>query len=210
LLAPDRALLNALESGDLRLERPSIIQGVNHHTLAFTQCGKTCRLFLNFNTALPTAVELVTDYPHHMFWSVWGDTTTRVYYSIWMIEPGGIRYPRQFDVMRDGKPYESMTITKLTINPLLTAEQFNIPPETREAFGKSKITMYDLPLGWRGRSQPQELAKDVVKIPAGFDVALVRQSQLAPSIRLAPLRPNLVGPPSVRGLQQRGLRKTAG
>lgn len=145
-----------------------------------------------------------------MFWSVWGDTTTRVYYSIWMIEPGGIRYPRQFDVMRDGKPYESMTITKLTINPLLTAEQFNIPPETREAFGKSKITMYDLPLGWRGRSQPQELAKDVVKIPAGFDVALVRQSQLAPSIRLAPLRPNLVGPPSVRGLQQRGLRKTAG
>ena len=176
LLSPDRVLVTALDSGDLRLESDAIVQGVNNHILAFTQNGKPYRLFLNANTALPTAVELTADYPHNMFWSVWGDTATRVYYSTWMLEPGGILYPRQFDVMRLGMPYQSITITRLTINPVLTAGQFNIPAETREAFAKNKVAIDYLPLGWRARGTPQELAKEVVMIPAGWNVTLVRQS----------------------------------
>ncbi len=175
VLAPERALLNAIEASDLRREKDEVLQGVNQHVLVFTWQGKPFRIFLNANTALPTGAETVSDYPYHMFWGLWGDTATRVYYSTWMIEIGGVRYPRQFDVVRQGMPFQSVTVTKLEINPAPAAEQFNITPEIKGAFGKNKIAIDDLPLGWRGRGQPQEIAKDAVIIPAGWNVALVRQ-----------------------------------
>lgn len=191
-LMPERVLLNALAAADLRLEKSATLQGVNQHVVAFTHQGKTFRVFLNINTVLPTAAEIVSDFPDHMFWQLWGDTTTRVAYSTWVIETGGIRYPHQFDFTRQELPYQSLTITKLTINPALTAEQFNIPTDVIEAFGKSRVAINDLPLGWRGRGQAAELASGVVKIPAGWDVAMVRQSDGVVIIE-APISPGYSG-----------------
>ncbi len=175
-LTPERALLHALQASDLRLEKNVTMQGVNHHVLSCGWQGKTLRLFLNAHTALPTAAELVSEHPYDLFWGIWGEVTTRVYFSTWMIEAGGIRYPRQFDVERHGLPWKSITITQLVMNPPVAADSFDVPLEIREAFGKNKIAIDDLPLAWRGKEPATELAKDIVKIPAGWDVALVRQS----------------------------------
>lgn len=68
-----------------------------------------------------------------------------------------------------------MTITQLTTNPPAAADSFSIPAEIREAFTKNKLAINELPLGWRGREPASELAPNIVKIPAGWDVALVRQ-----------------------------------
>lgn len=95
-LMPEHALLHALEAQDLREESGTTLQGVKQTVLACTWQGRILRLFLNAHTTLPTAAELVSDHPFHMFWSVWGEVATRVYYSTWMIETGGLRYPRQF------------------------------------------------------------------------------------------------------------------
>ncbi|MEW6208811.1 MAG: hypothetical protein AB1631_10620 [Acidobacteriota bacterium] len=174
-LAPERALLLALAASDLRREADTVIQNVPHHTLAFTWQQKPVRLLLNANTALPTAVEVTSSHPFDMFWGVWGDVTKRVYYSLWSMEAGGIRYPRQWDEERAQMPYRSFTVTRLKLNAPISDEAFAIPDNVKEAFEKSRMAIEDLPLGWRARGEAREIAKDIVKIPAGWDTAIVRQ-----------------------------------
>jgi hypothetical protein len=174
-LSPERALIAALDSADLRLETDSMIQDVSNHIVAFSLKGHPARLFLNADTALPTAVEIISDHPFDLFWHVWGDATTRIYFSLWTLEPGGIRYPRQWDVERARMPFKTITITKLALNVPIDEKAFAIPEDVGRAYEKNKTAIEDLPLGWRGRGKVQEIAADVVKIPAGWDVAIVRQ-----------------------------------
>ncbi len=175
-LAPERALLIALAAADLRRESDTVIQDVPHHVLAFTFQQKPMRLLLNSNTSLPSAVEMTSDHPFDMFWGLWGDVTTRIYYSLWAYESNGIHYPRQWDEERARLPYRSFTVTRLKLNAPVSEEAFAIPDNVKEAFGKSKMVIEDLPLGWRGRGEAKEIAKDVVRIPAGWDTTIVRQS----------------------------------
>lgn len=174
-LLPDRALLTGLNAKDLTVENQMVLQNVNQNVVCFSSRGKKFRIYLNSNTGLPTASELLTDYPYDVFWSIWGDTPTRVYYSTWNIEPTGIRYCRQFDVVRKDMPYQSMIVTKIDFSPEIAAEQFTIPDQIKDLYNKAKSPINDLPLGWRSRGKPVELAANVIKIPAGWDVALVRQ-----------------------------------
>ncbi len=174
-LAPERILFTALNAADLRAETSLTLQDVPHHVLAFTAQGKPHKLFLNAHTGLPTAAEQVSAHPYGMF-SVWGDVTTRIYFSTWMLEAGGLHYPRQWDVQRNGMPYQSLTITQLTINPAIPADSFTIPTNIKDAYAKFQQKWDDLPLGFRGRGQIAELAEGVVRIPGSWDVTLVRQT----------------------------------
>ncbi|HEY7546120.1 MAG TPA: hypothetical protein VID27_14610, partial [Blastocatellia bacterium] len=175
VLAPERVLLVALAAADLHAEADTVIQDVPHHAVAFTWKGNPVRLLLNANTKLPTAVEIVSDHPLDMFWGLWGDLTTRIYYSLWTLEAGGIHYPRQWDEERAHLPYRSFTITKLKLNAPVSDEAFAIPDIVKEAFEKSRMAIEDLPLGWRARGQAGELAKEIVRIPGGWDTTIVRQ-----------------------------------
>ncbi len=136
-LAPDRALLLALAAADLRLEADTVIQNVPHRVVAFTWQRKPMRLLLNANTSLPSAVEMTSDHPLDMFWGLWGDLTTRIYYSLWAFESGGIHYPRQWDEERARLPYRSFTVTRLKLNAPVSDEAFAIPDNIKEAFEKS-------------------------------------------------------------------------
>jgi hypothetical protein len=108
--------------------------------------------------------------------SIWGDVTTRVYFSTWMLEAGGVRYPHQVDVERNGQPYRTTTITKLTLNAPVPQGSFDIPANVQEAFKKSQARFGDIKLGSRARRPAAEIARDVVNIPGPWDVALIRQS----------------------------------
>lgn len=105
------------------------------------------------------------------FWSIWGDVTTRVYYSFWWLQ-NGIHYPLQADIFRNGLPDQTVTITKVEFNPSLAADTFAIAPETRTAFAaRAKKTVEDRAPG----AASSELAPGIVFIPGAWNTTLVRQ-----------------------------------
>lgn len=175
-LGPERVLLGALDASDLHVERDTVMQGQPHHVVAFTWRQAPAHIYLNAYTHLPTAVELVRAYPYDLFWSVWGEVTTRTYFSIWTLEAGGLRLPHQWDIERNGLPYQTTTITALELNPKLDAGAFAIPADVKKAFDtRGKRLVADIPLGLPGQ-QPKELAKDVAQIAGFWNVALIRQT----------------------------------
>jgi hypothetical protein len=174
-LSPERVLLTAIEARDLHIENDSLMQGVAQHVVGFTWRDAAVRVYLSAQTEMPTAIEYVRSYLGSIFWSVWGDVKTRVYLSLWNLEPGGLRYPCQWNVERNGTPYQEFTITSLRIDPPLDEKAFSISAEIHRAYEtNSRQTINDLPLG-RPDSPPMEMAPGVVMIPGRWNVTLVRQ-----------------------------------
>lgn len=171
-LSPERVLLNGLAANDLHRLPDLTLQSVPHHEVEFSWHDSPVRIFLNAETHLPTAVEWVTAYPFGMFWSVWGDVTTRVYYSLWWLQDG-FHYPLQKDVVRDGLPDFTETITKVEFDPALAADTFSISPEIREQFrAKPSRTVDQRTPGFEKAS---ELAPGVLFIAGSWNTTLVRQ-----------------------------------
>lgn len=171
-LSPERVMITALASPDLHRLPDLVLQSVPHQAVEFSWQGSPVRVYLNAETHLPTAVERVSAYPFGIFWSIWGDVTTRIYYSFWWLQ-NGIHYPLQADVVRNGLPDHTLTISKLEFNPSLTAADFDISPETRAAFAATAKTTADdrAPNG----TKLTELAPGVVLIPGAWNTTLIRQ-----------------------------------
>jgi hypothetical protein len=175
-LSPERVLLTALDSKDLRLERDIPLQGSTQHVVAFSWRDATVRIYINAQTEMPTAIELVRAYPGSIFWGIWGDVQTRIYLSLWTLEAGGIRYPRQWDVERNNTPYQTFTVTSLALYPKLNADLFAIPIEVSKAYeAGARRTINDIPLGLPN-NPAVETAPGIVQIPGRWNVTLVRQS----------------------------------
>lgn len=171
-LSPERVLLEGLETPDLKRLPDLILQDVPHHQVEFTQNGTPVRVLLNAETHLPTAVEWVKAYPYGIFWSIWGDVTTRAYYSLWWLQDG-FHYPLQMDVFRNGLPDRTTTITKIEFNPNVPPDAFSISAASREAFlERGKITADERPLGSR---PPLEPAPGIVIIPGAWNTTIIRQ-----------------------------------
>lgn len=174
-LGPERVLFTALAAADLRAEADTVLQSIPHHVVDFTWKSRPVRLFLNSYTALPTAVEWKSTYQSNMFWSTWGDVTTRLYYSLWWLCPGGIHYPLQWDFFRNEMPDRVLTITEVKLNGEFPDDSFAISPEEKAAFAKRSVTYDDTALG-NPKRPAVELVKDVVHIPGSWNVTLVRQA----------------------------------
>ncbi|HEY6304835.1 MAG TPA: hypothetical protein VI488_00070 [Candidatus Angelobacter sp.] len=173
-LSPERVMLKGLASGDLRRLPDLILQSVPHQAVQFTWAGSPVRIYLNADTHLPTAVEWESAFPFATFWSIWGDVTTRVYYSFWWLQ-NGIHYPLQADVVRNRLPDRTVTITKLDFNQELAPADFAISNETRAAFAaRAKQTLGDRALGIPGQPA-SEPAPGIVFIPGPWNTTLVRQ-----------------------------------
>lgn len=174
-LSAERVMLTALEAKDLRVEADTGLQGSTQHVVAFSWRDGLARLYLNVRTGMPTAIEVERSYPGSFFWGPWGDVKTRVHLSLWTLEAGGIRYPRQWDIERNGTPYQSFTVTSLTLNPQFDANSFSISPEVKKAYeSTSSRTIEDTPLG-QPNKPAVEIAPGVVQIPGPWNVTLVRQ-----------------------------------
>lgn len=174
-LAPERILLTALESSDLRLDKNVLMQGVQQRVLKFTWGKTPVAIYLNANTNLPTAVDTLSAAPYEHYWTVWGDFTTRTYYSLWTMGQNGIHYPQQWDVEKNNYAFESFTVTDLKFNEPAADDLFKISDDIKKAFTSRPLTKIDdLPLGLPN-SQVAEIASGIVKIPGRWDMAYVRQ-----------------------------------
>jgi hypothetical protein len=173
-MAPERVLLNGLAAADLKRLPDLKLQDVPHQCVQFTSKGIPVRVFLNAETHLPTAVEWVSAYPYGIFWSIWGDVNTRVYYSLWWLQ-NGMHYPLQLDVFRNNLPDRSATIRKIEFNAAVPPETFSISPAVRNAFAAhTRVTADDRALGSTSRPV-QEPAPGIVIIPGAWNTTIVRQ-----------------------------------
>ena len=174
MLAPERLLINALEASGLRGEPDVTLQNVPHHVLSFRWDNTPARLFLNQHTGLPTALEITRPYAYD-YLSVWGDVTTRIYYSFWTLKEGGIRYPLQWNIEQNGMPSRELFLTKVEFNASLAPDSFTIPDEVKAAYRRRlEAQGQDLRLG-RPDQPIREIVGGVVQIPGNFNTAIIRQ-----------------------------------
>lgn len=174
MLAPESLLITALEASDLRVEADVILQSVPHHVVSFRWANIPARVYLNKNTGLPTCVELTRPYAYD-YLSVWGDVTTRIYYSFWTLKEGGIHYPLQYNIEQNGMPSREMFITKVDINAPLSVDSFDIPDEVKAAFKRGLSAQgRDIRLG-RPDRPILEVASGIAQIPGNFNTAIIRQ-----------------------------------
>jgi len=172
-LSPERILFTALESADLHRSPDIVLHSVPQNVVQFTWNKIPATIFLNADTHLPTAVEWIRAYPYQLFWSIWGDVTTRVYYSFWWLAPGDIHYPLQLDIERNGLPDQKITTTELKINEPVAGDFFDIPADVQTAFkSRPARTADERPLAVTNAQEP---AKGIVLIPGAWNTTIVKQ-----------------------------------
>lgn len=179
-MTPERILLLAADASDLRAEADTTYHEVPHRVVTFgwkpnaNGAAVPVRVFLNAWTKLPSAVEWRRALPYDNFWRVWGDFPQRLVYTAWSLQPGGIRYPVQWDLERDGKPYHMRTLYKVELNPALPAELFTISEDVRKAFEQRKPMM----LAGPALGKPQPIIQghdDIVQFVGAWNSAIIRQ-----------------------------------
>jgi hypothetical protein len=174
-LAPERVVTAALDARDLAADDDADIQGARHHVVTWRWKGAPVRLYLSASSGLPSAVEVVRPFVFNTYFGPWGDVRTRVTYTNWQLEPGGLRYPHQWDDERNGLPYRAFVVTKLDLAPEVPAGAFTIPEGVKTAFqAGAKNTTEMIPLG-RPDRKPEEIAPGVYFVPGWWNVTFVRQ-----------------------------------
>ncbi|WP_439879612.1 hypothetical protein ACSX1A_10525 [Pontibacter sp. MBLB2868] len=175
--APEQVLLGAGRAADLHVLRDTVLQGVPHKGIGFTVHDQEVRLFLNVHTYLPTLLQMKRTYPHDLMWAVWGKVRNDMFFSFWSLTAEGILYPLQYNLYRNGQPYQELTIISLELNKEITEETIHIPGAVKKAFAVQPIQRLDeLPLG-RPDQQLQEIVPGVLLIPGFWNVALIKQDK---------------------------------
>ena len=171
-LSPERLLLTARDAKDLRVLPDEIQQRVSQQVLSFSWQDARCRLLLNHWTHLPTMLETVRR--DRLWGSIWGDVTTRSWFSFWTLEKGGLMYPRQTSVELNGQPSSDRTVQVLTVDGPIDEAKFAIPEEVRSAprpaaaapaFSAARVD----------ETKVTPITDWILQVPGGFNVAFVRQ-----------------------------------
>ncbi len=169
-LAPERVLFLAQSAADVATAANVERQGVVQRVITFGWRGRHVRILINAHDDLPTAIEVIR--PDE--WGVWGNVTDAMYYSLWTLLPGGIRYPLQYDRTWNGVTLSSTTIVQLTPNTTIDPASFAIPADVKAAFAalpESRATTARLDIEHRRI----EVAPGVVQYGGSWNVEVVQQ-----------------------------------
>jgi hypothetical protein len=177
LLSPERVLLTGLNAANLHLETDTKLHGIVHRVIAFDLDGAQVRVYLNSNAFLPTAVETSGPAAYSGYWNYLGDVTMRTWYSSWALQKGGIHYPMQWNIERNGLPDRMLVISRLIFDEAFDEAGLAIPDDVRaQAPARARSgDLESLPLGSPNRPA-FEIVPGVVFIPGSWNVTLVKQS----------------------------------
>ncbi|HET9369999.1 MAG TPA: hypothetical protein VFO19_07115 [Vicinamibacterales bacterium] len=170
-LGPERLLLTAHAAADLRRGASTTLQGVPHDAVTFSWRGRRVTLHLNAWTHLPTLLEIVR--PDRL--QIWGDVTTKRWYSYWTLERGGLMYPRQITTEWNGLPSGDETVMKIEIDAALDEARFAIPADVTAAFEKAKDVPSGLPAMHVDPKRAIDVADGVLQLAGSWNVLVVRQ-----------------------------------
>ena len=173
-LAPERLLLTALGSADLRVAADRTLHGLLNHAVSFTHNGARHTLYLNAHTMMPTMLQSVQDDE----FGIWGDVTRERWYTFWTLQPGGWQYPQQITSTWNGTPWGDLTVFSLKVNEALDEKEFAIPDEAKARF-KQMLAQPQTAGGMQSArldaAKAIEITPDVVLFPGAWNVTLVRQ-----------------------------------
>jgi hypothetical protein len=158
----DRVLITVLDASDLTREPDAMLHGFLQHVVRFTRGATTARLFISPTNSYPAAIDITRTRPYDIFWSPWGDVTTRITWNFWNLEPNGLHFPREWTWESNGQPEKSLTINVINFSPDAT---FPAAEPHKPLIGPE-----DFALG-----KPVEVQPNVVQIAAFWNVAEVRE-----------------------------------
>ena len=173
---PIVALRAALAANDLKSAAEVTILGISQRCVSFHQGDTLVRLFLNPLNGYLTGSEITTTEPWEAIWDI-ADVRLKTIYTNWELEPGGFHYPLQWDVFFDDYPFQTHTISKVSVNPSFNADQFQaLADETIPVAG----SVDDFGPGPPDRPIV-EIAPGVLQVtpgprPANFSTLIVKQS----------------------------------
>jgi hypothetical protein len=176
-LSPEHLLLTALDASDLTSKDDTQLQSVPQHVVTFHYHGSPVLIFLNADTMLPTAVESSGAAAHNGFWNYLGDVTMRTYYDFWWLAKGGVHFPLQWNLERNGLPDRMLMISSLKVDGNLDESTFSVPEAVRAqvSANANSSDLEQVPLGLP--NQPAtEIVPGVVFIPGRWNVTLIKQA----------------------------------
>jgi hypothetical protein len=172
---PERLLLNALSSKDLRREADISLHGYQHHVLSFHLNGTAVRILFSPANYYPAVVELRRPRPYNTFWSPWGDITSRTTWDLWVLEANGVHYPHQWTYESNGMPEQTLFLEDVAFNPALPTGILDVPPDVKSAAEKRRRTVEEIPFGLPD-SPPKEITTGVWQVPGAWNVEEVREA----------------------------------
>ena len=174
-LSPPVVLFTALHSNVLICEKDTILQNSNQKVIRFVWKNYPVRIFINSNTNLITAVEVVKPYTER-FLDIWGDSKKISYYSFWYLLPNGVHFPMQEDIYMNGQQYRMSLIdwTNISINIPVPADSLSIPDSVK-AKVPSLTANRQTAIIQLAKSQTKEIEKDIWLIPGPCVTAIINQ-----------------------------------
>jgi len=180
-LSPERILLTARAAQDLTRLPDTTLAGVRNYRVRFSYDGRRVELVLDAVTAVPAGF-IMRGLGGGFDW-MWGDATLAQWFSLWGLEPPGIRYPRILVEEFNGQPRRELVYTSIVFDPPAPADSFAIPDPMRAAFAQAAATAptnpaagFHLGKGFRNEDLPPiEPAPGITIFPGSWYTALVRQ-----------------------------------
>lgn len=172
LYQPDRLALAALDAPRLRRDRDASIAGQPHQIVAFEHAGMPIRLWIDARTHRLNAAEIVHVKPEDAYWRIDGDVRDRLEFLRWTLDPSGVWFARQYDLVRNEIPYESLLVTALEVNAV-AADRFAIADDVRADFQATARGLGSIP--GPGERPIEEVAPGVWFAPAVRNALLIGQ-----------------------------------
>jgi hypothetical protein len=150
--APERLLLSARTTSDLRTLADTTIAGVAHARVGATVDGYPATIFLRRNDGFLAMARYRAAQPNDFGLAPWGNMEVEVWYSRWNKFPvpatQGVGYPTQWDVRRVGRMYKRLTVLAASFDAAAPADSFAISDSLRSAFasGPASRPMWDVPM----------------------------------------------------------------
>ena len=180
--SPERILITAEKSGNLKYDGEKKFNGLKHYIISFNITDAHYRLYISSYTYLISALEKTSYYPDDFFNSIWGDITELTKYGDYNLEQGGIRYPHKIDKFWNGFLSNEYTIAQVVLNGKVSADSFKISSEVKKQFANiikaPKFTPQTIKLGQGFNRQMQErstIGENITIIPGVYTVTLVPQ-----------------------------------
>lgn len=171
---PIAALRLALAAADLRIVGLAVLHQTPVTVIGFHSDGFAVRLFIGIANLLPLAGEGTVALPSEIAWASRGDVVERFEWQNWTMSRG-VRQPYQVDSFLNGEPSETLSVTRLELDPPDVDRSFQLDPAgTRQLAAQGARDVDDLPLG-RPDRPIAEIAPGVVQIPGSWYATLVRQ-----------------------------------
>jgi hypothetical protein len=177
-LSPERILFTAIAASDLRQEPDDVVNGEPQDVLSFTWKGFPTRLYVDKDLHLPTRIEQKRASPLDRSSVMLGDVVWRTDFLFYKPEVGGLVYPHQWNLYRDGRQVATTVVLKLEENPQAPAAGYTVPADANVDLQQAAAFNFaDLPIPTpKSGDLLQPLGDNVWEIAGAWNILVAKQS----------------------------------